>query len=447
MAPRSRAPDRRRARRLALAAVVLGAGALLALAIAIEALRIPPRELARYLNRRAAGHSGWLASMVGHASGLLRELDRGAPLAGLPTFGAGARRPHDATAAPEAGDSRRVAVASVAELRAALANALPGDTIALAPGVYRLSDSPYIPIDRAGRDDAPILVRADVPGTAVIELATPEGFRVAAPNWTFEGLDVRGACRQASECDHAFHVTGFARRFVARDNLVTDFNAHFKINGEDGRFPDEGRIEGNTLRNQAVRQTSAPVTPIDMVGVDGWVVRRNLIADFAKGQGDRVSFGAYAKGAGTGNRFEENVVVCEAAVRGDNDQRVGISLGGGGTERGFCRDHACVAEQFEGVIAKNLIAGCSDDGIYLNRAARSRVIGNALFDTAGLAARFPETSADVRGNVVDGIIRARDDAWMRDADNVETRPLLLYLGVHPLRSRMAERPGTDTNPQ
>jgi hypothetical protein len=436
---RERARPRRRRRALvALAALIVAA--LVALVLAIESARVPPRELARYLERRASGHDPWLVSAVRDVATLLREMDRGSGVAGLPTFGAGAKRTPSAVTAPSGGGPvvRAVRVTDAQELRAAIEGAAPGDVIALAPGVYRFAEGAYVAVERPGRDDAPITVRAEAPGTATVELSIAEGIRVIAPNWTFEGLDIRGACAEPARCDHAFHVTGAARRFVARDNVVTDFNAHFKINGEGGRFPDDGRIEGNTLRNTAVRMTLAPVTPIDMVAVDGWIVRRNLIVDFAKGQGDRISFGAYAKGAGTGNRFEENVVICESRVRGEGDQRIGLSLGGGGTERAFCRDGRCVAEQFGGVLAANVIASCSDDGIYLNRAAGSRVTLNRLLDTAGIAARYAETTADMQGNVIDGMIRARDDALIRGDDNVETAPLLLYLGLHPQRRRIAD---------
>ncbi len=41
-------------------------------------------------------------------------------------------------------------------------------------------------------------------------------------------------------------------------------NAHFKVNGSGGAYPDFGVIEGNTLRNGSVRDTGNPVTPVDL---------------------------------------------------------------------------------------------------------------------------------------------------------------------------------------
>jgi parallel beta-helix repeat protein len=256
---------------------------------------------------------------------------------------------------------------------------------------------------------------------------------VSAPWWTFENLTIRGACTRHSDCEHAFHVVAGAEHFAAINNTITDFNAHFKINGSGGRFPDHGLIDGNTLSNSTVRDTGNPVTPIDLVAASHWTIRRNLITDFIKAGGDGVSYGAFAKGAGSANRFERNVVWCEHRLRAAPGQRVGLALGGGGTGKPFCRDGRCITEQDGGVIDSNLIASCSDDGIYLNSAARSTIRHNTLLDTGGISVRFPSSSADVEGNLVDGAIRSRNDGVVRPVDNRETPIALLYLGQHPVR--------------
>jgi parallel beta-helix repeat protein len=108
-------------------------------------------------------------------------------------------------------------------------------------------------------------------------------------------------------------------------------------------------------------------------------------------------------------------------------------LGGGGTEKQFCRDKRCITEQDNGIIQSNLIASCSDDGIYINRSAASKVLHNSLIDTGGISVRFAESSADVHGNLVDGAIRNRDGGVLRAGDNYETGMVRLYLGLHPVR--------------
>ena len=77
--------------------------------------------------------------------------------------------------------------------------------------------------------------------------------------------------------------------------------------------------------------------------------------------------------------------------------------------------------------------GCSDDGIYVNRAAGSRIEHNTLMDTGGISVRFPQSSADLIANLVDGSIRTRDDGLIHERDNLQTGPTRLYLGLHPVR--------------
>jgi hypothetical protein len=127
-------------------------------------------------------------------------------------------------------------------------------------------------------------------------------------------------------------------------------------------------IESNTLDNTGTRNTANPVTPIDLVAASGWTIRRNLISDFIKGGGNRVSYGAFAKGAAMPMYSSATGVVRAAPARRPGSGS-GLSLGGGGTGAEFCRDGKCIVEQQGSSIRANLIAACSDVGIYLNSAA------------------------------------------------------------------------------
>ena len=86
----------------------------------------------------------------------------------------------------------------------------------------------------------------------------------------------------------------------------------------------------------------------------------------------------------------------------------------------------------------NLIASCSDEGIYINRSPRSRLVHNTLLDTAGVYVRYPESTANVTANVVDGAIRAREEALVDESKNASTGLWALYLGLHPVRSLFAD---------
>ncbi len=408
----------------ALAGLIAAAGGLLYL----QDQGITPRALAPYVEKRAQGHNAFIVGAGTRLGAALRHIDRGEPGPyALPALAVGAQ----AAAAPRTG-GRIVLVASADEARRALGAAAAGDTITFLPGKYRIKGS--IRLHRPGAPGAPVVVRADSPGSVVLELDAGEGFVVGAPWWTFENLDIRGVCARPAWCQHAFHVVGKGAHFVARNNRIADFNAHFKINGDSQGYPDHGLIEANTLTNTAPRPTHSPVTPIDLVAANGWTVRANLITDFIKDGGDRVSYGAFAKGAASGTVFERNVVICEQTLHGRPGQRVGLSFGGGGTEKPYCRDGKCITEHDGGIMRANLVAGCSDAGIYVNSGAGTRLLDNTLVDTAGVQVRFPESSAELDGNIIDGPVTQRDGALLRLGDNLDTPVAALYAGLHRRRA-------------
>ncbi len=429
---------RRARQRLWLGSALLTAPVLAAVAgaVAIESLGVAPRLLALYLERRASGHHAFIEDVADVASRALLRADRGQvlPRAAYPAW-AGAAADRDGDARPDPG--RRVLVANATGALEAFARAEPGDAITFLPGTYRFSGR-AVDLTRPGRADAPIIVRAERLGQVALEFELLEGFHVSAPFWIFENLEIRGVCRTHDGCEHAFHVVGAARHVQIRNNVVRDFHSHVKINGAGGRFPDGGRIAFNTLVNGAPRATDAPVTPIDIVAASDWTIEGNLIADVVKAGGDRTSYGAFAKGGGSGNRFVGNVVLCEHRLRGAPGRRIGLSLGGGGSDPRLCRDVRCIVEHDEGLIANNLIASCSDEGIYVNRAARTRLLHNTVLDTAGVTVRFPESAAHAAGNLIDGPLHARDGGALDATDNRTPWLAASFVGLHPVRRLFAD---------
>jgi hypothetical protein len=428
---------KRAALRYASLLALLGLTVATASALYLQGLGVAPRALGPYLGQRSSGHNMLVTQAGRWLQQVLLSLDRGQPKSyALPPLTAGAQRaplpapPVFCLSSSACRHTRRFA-STADEVRAAIVAARAGDLITLLPGSYRFDRS--LPARAEGTQQAPIIVKAERPGSVDIEFSSVEGFAVTGPYWRFENLSIRGACKDDDDCEHAFHVSGSAHHFAAVNNTVRDFNAQFKINGAGGRFPDNGLIDHNTLVDSAPRQTAKPVTPIDLVAASGWTIRANLIADFVKAQGDRVSYGAFAKGAGAATTFEDNVVLCERRLQGQPGQRVGLSLGGGGTGQRYCRDQRCVTEQEHGIIRDNLVASCSDAGIYINAAAATSIVHNTLLDTGGIDVRFPESGADVIGNLVDGPIRARNGARVRVVDNVDTPIAYLYAGYHPVR--------------
>lgn len=317
-----------------------------------------------------------------------------------------------------------VPVSTPAELIAAIDSAAPGDLITLAAGTYDLAQN--LSCDVAGTADAPIVVRAATHLGALVRFDAVEGFKVSARHWTFEDLDLQGVCAVDSDCEHAFHLFGDADFTAIRHCRLRDFNAQIKSNVTAGQFPDDVLIEGNEFADSAARDTSNPVTKIDVVGGRRWVVRANFIHDFEKGQEDFVSYAAFLKGNSRDGLFERNLVICERDHTGG--VRLGLSLGGGGSSPGsICEEGTCTPEHQHGTLRNNLIVNCpADVGIYLNEAADTRVYDNTLIATTGIDVRFVASTADLRNNLVSGAIRNRDGGTSTASSNLTGVTLAQY---------------------
>lgn len=309
-----------------------------------------------------------------------------------------------------------VVVTSVEELQRAVKDAVPGSIIEVAPGRYDFSGV-KIEADRPGLPHDRIVLRAPALGSVQLRFSLLEGFHVIAPYWTFENLLIEGTCADDSRCEHAFHVVGDAVGVVIQNNWVVDFNAAVKANGKAGRYPDDGLIRHNAFFNRRPRNTARPVTVLDLVSVSGWRVQKNVIADFAKAGGNHTSYGAFFKGAGENNLFEQNLVRCEARHKGL--YRIGFSFGDGGTGRRFCRDGSCAVEHRHGIARNNVIMNCPNRaGIYLNRSANTALYNNALIDTGGVVLAGESTHAVILNNILDGGIWAREGAEYFAARNI-----------------------------
>ena len=327
--------------------------------------------------------------------------------------------------------ARDVPVATAAGLRDAIATAMPGDQIIVADGSYGLTDISCV---TPGTGAAPIIVRAATPLGAKLEFSGVEGFKVSGAHWQFDGLDIRGVCPVDDNCEHAFHVVGNADGFVLRNSRVRDFNAQLKVNIATVNAmivaPNAGLIEYNELSDTRPRNTGNPVTKLNIDGGDDWIIRGNYIHDATKMGGNQTSYGAFLKSGGKRGVMERNLMIC-AKDDQSASTRIGLSLGGGGTDGAFCppaynANVPCAIEHDGGTLRNNVIINCSDVGIYLNRAKDSKIVFNTLIATSGIDFRFDTTSGEAYGNLVSGVIRARDGATMTATSNVQNVALATF---------------------
>ena len=303
------------------------------------------------------------------------------------------------------------------ELKSAAALARAGDTITLLPGTYQLSGRLQPKHD--GTALAPIMVRADTPGSVIIKISSGT-IHLDRAYWIFENLVVEGHCgTENGPCEHAFHVVGGARNVVIRNNIIRNFAAHIKVNGERGQFPDGGLLQFNTLVNDKAYGHGS-LTPFDLVGASHWVVADNQVSHFVKHWGKNASYGVFMKGGGEGGRIERNLLVCTTDGNISHfGSRVGISLGGGLTDKPYCSVKDCIYEHKKGVVINNVIMNCNDFGIDNNRAIQSVIAHNTVINTYGIGIRGIPSDAMVYGNVVDGAINERRGGSLTSTHNLQ----------------------------
>ena len=180
---------------------------------------------------------------------------------------------------------------------------------------------------------------------------------------------------------------------------------------------------------------------LDLVGANHWTVQDNLVTNFTKTDGNRVSYGLFMKGAGEGGRMEGNLVVCSPEHISAPGERVGISFGGGGTDPGACRTEGCLGhEHRSGLISNNIVAHCNDSGIDINHSRQITVAHNTLVNTAGLSVRRGSTQTLLSGNLYEGKISAPHDGTVETAWNMNTTLSTFFMNPDALLFQWVDLP-------
>jgi hypothetical protein len=368
-----------------------------------------PGELIRYAKKRLLGHPKLEFAALPVLDAIQRRYERPAPMI-LSDLGKGQRQ-----VVEDMDLLADIHVSHAEDLAHAMRIARAGQTIELFPGEYEIHRR--LDTGSAGAAASPITVRAARTGEVTLLSHVAETINVSQPYWIFENLDFKGVCEEDSTCDHAFHVVGKARNTILRNNRMVDFNAHIKINGENGAWPDDGLFQFNTLTNTRSRDTVHPVSFFDLVGASGWRVEDNLIARFIKQHSNQGSYGLFMKGGGQGGVIERNLIICTPEAISQPGVRVGISIGNGGTGKGMCRDEACRFEHRLARVVNNIVAHCNDSGIDIFKSSDILVAHNTLINTSGIDVRGAWSSARIYGNLFDGSLRNRHGAQVLQEKN------------------------------
>ena len=216
-----------------------------------------PRPMARYLERRAEGHRPLVVDSVGWvAARPAPTLDRGDGVPSpLPVAG---RRARSRAATRDRAGGREVLLASGAEVRSGDRPGAAGRRDDLAAGHATGSDQSLALRAAGPAAAATITLRARQPDSVLSSNST----RCRAFVVYGAGLAGRkpGDPRRLPPTSRTASTpstwSGGARRFAAINNTVTDFNAHFKINGERGPLSrTTASSKRNTLSNGSARQT------------------------------------------------------------------------------------------------------------------------------------------------------------------------------------------------
>ncbi|MCE0493289.1 NosD domain-containing protein [Vibrio salinus] len=301
--------------------------------------------------------------------------------------------------------SQQIYVSDSKQFMEALKKVEPGSTIVVADGEYILNSKRFPTSNKIPTKSLPVVVKAEHPGKASLLMNTLEGIFLNKPYWTITGFKFIGTCSNHNSCEHAVHIVGNAHDIEITNNDFVDFNAAIKVNKRAGAYPDRGKVEYNHFYYTKPRDTKFSVTPINIDHANDWLVSYNIIRDFIKIGGNKISYGAFMKGGANNGVFENNLVICNTSEKQYPGASVGLSIGGGGMPD---RRGGVAYQANHTTIRNNIIFHCSDVGIYVNSGKNSVINNNTLYNTSGIDIRFPQSSALVVNNLFSGKLRSRD---------------------------------------
>jgi hypothetical protein len=345
---------------------------------------------------------------------------------------------------PLAGPTGRVVpVSSVAELVNAVNNALVGDTISIADGVYNLDgaylwvDTPNVTLRSASGNREAVILDGNYVTTEIIH--------IVASNVTVADVTLREAYY------HPIHVTSTSSAdtvgtLIYNVHIVDPGEQAIKINpytGDDALyFPDNGEVACSHIELTDVGRShirnDCYTGGVDAHQVRDWVIRDNVIEGFW------CSSGLSEHGVHMWVSCRDTLV--ERNVLRDNARGIGFGMYESASNKREYPDEPCPGAgggyvgHYGGFIRNNFVFASDgglfssdygfDCGICLWQACGARVLHNTVASTqapfSSIEWRFDHTDVDLINNLVSHNLRDRGGSATL-AGNVTDAPLDLFV--------------------
>lgn len=265
--------------------------------------------------------------------------------------------------------AKTLTITSGKELKAAVKAANPGDTIAIAPGTYKVDS---LRIEKAGKKASPItLACTGDKGYAVLNLTTSVCVKLKAPYWNFSGIHFKG---NPAKTQAVIQIVGESGASHIR---FTDC----KISGSSMYAVKSSRSmekASNDVIFDYCEAFNTGKTCLDFVAGEDWVVRRTYVHHY--GQAGGVCYGIFLKGGSVNGLFEGNLVDGKSKAT-----TVGISFGGGKTGEQWIRHEGGepAPEHVNGIARNNNVINTTDVAYHTNESEGSKFYNNLAYNCGG----------------------------------------------------------------
>ena len=317
-----------------------------------------------------------------------------------------------------------VQVSNVSELVSAVANLQSNQTISIQPGTYNLSDALYVPqgisnwaIRGATGDRDDVVIQGNGMNGSV-----SFGFWIStSPNGTLADLTIQnirehGVIANPGAHDMLYHNL----RMVDVGDQFIKSNPNGYGNGNDNGTVAYSVFE-YTTDEQGAGSTANYTNGVDVHGGDGWTIHHNLFRNILHQPGGGLAGPAILMWNGSNNTVVDGntfINVARGIAMGLYDNPSGTDHSGGIVRNNFFYRDAGLASDADVPVS---VADSPNTKVYHNTLISQGTYPNAIEYRFGST-----TGTDIRNNLSDGAIVARDGATGTQAGNVDNALMSMF---------------------